>query len=161
MSAILKRLVAVGIIVSCSSMAMAEEVGANNLSRREQTERMKNMTPEQRLQERRTMHEAMLKLTPEERKAKRKEMRAEFDKLSPEERHEIRRLRKEEMRYTEHQAKFFEDLHRNKHQHGRNHARHERWKHHHAHKKHLHDDTAISTDAPQADKTAPLRQGHP
>ena len=130
MSAILKRLVAVGIIISCSSVTMAEEVGANNISQHEQTERMKNMTPEQRVQERKVMHEAMLKLTPEERKAKRKEMRAEFDKLSPEERHEIRRLRKEEVRHTEHQAKFFDDLNRNKHPHGRNHARHERWKHH-------------------------------
>ena len=81
MNAILKTLIAAGIAASLSFNAQAADIAPATHSVQEhiqRLERMKDMTPEQRAQERKAMREGVRKLTPEQRAERRKARQKEF-----------------------------------------------------------------------------------
>ncbi|OGT05758.1 MAG: hypothetical protein A2143_04965 [Gallionellales bacterium RBG_16_57_15] len=80
MNTILKTMIAAGIAVSFSLNALAADIAPADApyvqEHIQRLERMKDMTPEQRAQERKAMREEVRKLTPEQRAEHRKAMRA-------------------------------------------------------------------------------------
>jgi mRNA-degrading endonuclease RelE of RelBE toxin-antitoxin system len=116
MNAILKTLIAAGIVASFSMNAMAADAapakgtppnaqpsaGAGTAPEQKHTtqehmERMKTMSPEQRAKEHEAMRKEWDSLTPQQRDAKRKEMHEQLKKMSPEERRAMHEKMREHM----------------------------------------------------------------
>lgn len=93
MNAILRTMIAAGIVASFSLNALAADTAPSSSVQDhiQRLERMKSMTPEQRIKEREAMQEEMLKLTPEQRAEHREAMHEYRKKMSPEERAERRK----------------------------------------------------------------------
>jgi flagellar biosynthesis GTPase FlhF len=76
---------------------IADAGGVHRLTFQERIERMKSMTPKQRIHERELMHKELQKMPPEQQAQQRKEMREQFQKLSPEDRHIARQQFREDI----------------------------------------------------------------
>lgn len=88
-------LVCTGFVASLSLNAHAADSVQDDIQR---IERMKDMTPEQRIREREAMHEEMRMLTPEQRAERRKAIREYWEKMPPEERRALREKMHEDFR---------------------------------------------------------------
>jgi len=115
MNAILKTLIAAGIVASFSLNAMADDTASVNITIPQDTqpsanagaateqkpgaaqERLKTMTPDELVKEREAMRKEWGSLTQQQRDAKRKEMHEQLKRLTPEERRAMHQKMRENM----------------------------------------------------------------